>query len=72
MAETVPGSWYLTVICKGCGEPFAFADAPPPEDVVGSVRVPSRSVLLTHSPPCGHTAEYLPSEMHIRQVARMN
>ena len=34
MFQIVPGKWYFTVVCRNCGEPFAFLSAPSPEEEI--------------------------------------
>ena len=66
MFQIAPDKWYLTVVCRKCGEQFAFLDAPSPDDqIAGGV---PQNVDSLGCPMCGHQASYQADEVHIRQA----
>jgi hypothetical protein len=71
MSTVQPGNWYFTVTCKRCSTVFAFGKAPTPHETNGPVETPNVPVSL-HCGECEFEAEYLPSEILIRQVPHMD
>lgn len=69
MFQIVPDKWYFTVVCRKCGELFAFLAAPSPEEEIasGDIQIPQTPGSLS-CPMCGHQALYQPDEMQIRQA----
>ena len=69
MIPIVPGKWYFTVVCRNCGEPFAFLGATSREEEIAAdgLHMPQNPEPLTCQ-MCGHEALYQPDEMRIRQA----
>jgi len=69
MFQIVAGKWYFTVVCRNCGEPFAFLSGLSPEEEIagGGLQIPQNADTLG-CPMCGHEAVYQPDDMHIRQA----
>ena len=69
MIPIVPGKWYFTVVCRNCGEPFAFLNALSPEEEITAdgLCIPQNPEPLG-CPMCEHEALYQPGEMQIRQA----
>lgn len=69
MFQIVPDKWYLTVVCRKCGERFAFLDAPSPEkEIAGGGLQIAQNLDLLGCPMCGHQALYQRDEVQVRQA----
>jgi predicted RNA-binding Zn-ribbon protein involved in translation (DUF1610 family) len=66
MFQIVPDKWYFTVVCRKCGERFAFLDSASPANEIagGGLRIPQN----VGCPMCGHEALYRPDEVQVRQA----
>jgi endogenous inhibitor of DNA gyrase (YacG/DUF329 family) len=55
----VPGEWYYTVNCRGCGLPVRFF----PDESKGNLEIRVQKTVQVHCPHCQASGRYHTSEM---------